>query len=116
MTTVCIPRLCKWGFEICAVARPSFSMEIPWDKRLKSQPRDSVDLSFMTLSKADESVTNYLVARYTEYMEQLESILAWYHKFKAFDEPPQMTVFPLERSTELRTFEYGPALRNILLG
>lgn len=116
MTTVCVPRLYKWGFEICAVAHPHFNMEIPWERRLKSQPRDSVDLSFMTLSKADESVTNYLVAKYTEYMEQLESILAWYHKFKAFDEPPQMTVFPLERSTELRTFEYGPALRNILLG
>jgi len=116
MTTVCVPRLFKWGFEICAVAHPRFNMEIPWDKRLKSQPRDGVDLSYLTLSKADESITNYLVARYAEYMEQLEGILAWYHKVKAFDETPEITVFPLERSTELRTFEYGPAVRNLLLG
>ncbi len=115
MTTVCVPRLYKWGFEICAVAHPRFNMEIPWDKRLKSQPRDGVDLSYLTLSKADESITNYLVARYAEYMEQLEGILAWYHKVKAFDETPEITVFPLERSTELRTFEYGPAVRNLLL-
>jgi DNA-binding Lrp family transcriptional regulator len=115
MTTVCVPRLYKWGFEICAVAHPRFNMEIPWDKRLRSQPRDSVDLSFLTLSKADESITNYLVAKYAEYMEQLESILAWYHKVKAFDETPEITAFPLERSTELRTFEYGPAVRNLLL-
>lgn len=112
--TVCIPRLYKWGFEICAVAHPHFSMEVSWEKRLKTQPRDSVDLSFLTLSKADESVANYLIAKYTEYSEQLEGLLAWYHKVGAFDEPPDITLFPLERSTELRTFEYGPALRNIL--
>jgi len=116
MTLVCIPRLYKWGFEICAVAHPRFNMEISWDKRLKSQPRECVDLSFLTLSKADESVANYLIAKYTDYSEQLEGILAWYHKVKAFDEPPEITLFPLERCTELRTFEYGPAVRNLLLG
>jgi len=113
---VCLPRLYKWGFEICAVANALFSMDIPWDKRLRNQPRECVDLSFLTLSKADESVANYLIAKYTDYSEQLESILAWYHKMKAFDEPPRITLFPLERCTELRTFEYGPAVRHILLG
>lgn len=114
ITTVCIPRLYKWGFEICAVAHPRFNMEIPWEKRLKIQPRDGIDLSFLTLSKADESVSNYLIAKYTEYSEQLEGLLAWYHKVRAFDEPPEITLFPLERCTELRTFEYGPAVRNLL--
>jgi DNA-binding Lrp family transcriptional regulator len=115
VTTVCVPRLYKWGFEICAVAHPRFNMEIPWEKRLKTQPRDSVDLSFLTLSKADESVANYLIAKYTEYSEQLEGLLAWYHRVGAFDEPPGITLFPLERCTELRTFEYGPAVRNLLM-
>lgn len=115
MTLVCVPRLYKWGFEICAVARPRFNMEMSWEKRLRSQPRDCVDLSFLTLSKADESVANYLIAKYADYSEQLENILAWYHKMEAFDEPPEITLFPLERCTELRTFEYGPATRHLLL-
>lgn len=114
-TPTCIPRLYKWGFEICAVAHPKFNMELSWEKRLKSQPKESVDLSFYSLSKADESVANYLVAKYTDYSEQLEGILAWYSKMKAFDEKPEITLFPLERCTELRTFDYGPAVRSLLL-
>ena len=114
-TPACIPRLYKWGFEICAVAHVRFNMELPWEKRLKSQPKECVDLSFYSLSKADESVANYLVAKYTEYSDQLEGILAWYSKMKAFDEKPEITLFPLERCTELRTFDYGPAVRHLLL-
>ncbi|MBU0685757.1 MAG: winged helix-turn-helix transcriptional regulator [Thermoplasmatota archaeon] len=114
-TPACIPRLYKWGFEICAVAHTWFNMELPWEKRLKSQPRECVDLSFYSLSKADESVANYLLAKYTDYSQQLEGILAWYSKMKAFDEKPEITLFPLERCTELRTFDYGPAVRHLLL-
>ncbi len=116
VTPVCIPRLYKWGFEICLVAHPRFNMEIQWEKRLRSQPRDSVDLSFLTFSKPDEAVSNYLLARFKDYSEQLEKALAWYHKVKAFDENPEITLFPLERCTELRTFEYGPAVRHLLSG
>ena len=114
-TPACIPRLYKWGFEICAVAHARFNMELPWEKRLKSQPRECIDLSFFSLSKADESVANYLLAKYTDYSQQLEGILAWYSKMKAFDEKPEITLFPLERCTELRTFDYGPAVRHLLL-
>ncbi len=112
---VCLPRLYKWGFEICAVAHSKFNMEVSWDKRLKSQPKEVVDLSFYTLSKADEAVANYIIARYSEYAEQLQGILAWYHKAKALDEEPNVVLFPLEKSTELRTFEFGPAVRHLLL-
>lgn len=115
LTMVCIPRLYKWGFEICAIAHPKFNMEIPWDKRLKTQPRECVDRSFLSLSKADEAVANYIFARYSDYSEGAESILAWYLKAKAFDEKPEITLFPLERCTELRTFDYGPAVRHLLL-
>ena len=114
LTKVCIPRLYRWGFEIYAVARPKFSMEYSWDKRMKSQPRDVLDLSFFTLSKADEAVANYMIAKFTEYSEQLESVLAWYHKVRAFDEKPEITLFSLERSTELRIFDFAPALRHLL--
>jgi len=115
VTTVCVPRLYKWGFEIGAVAHPKFNMEIPWDKRLKTQPAESIELSFLTLSKADEAVANYILAKYSDYSERLENILAWYHKVKAFDEKPEITLFPLERCAELRTFDYGPAVRHLLL-
>ncbi|OGS55987.1 MAG: hypothetical protein A3K60_06585 [Euryarchaeota archaeon RBG_19FT_COMBO_56_21] len=115
LTTVCIPRLYKWGFEIGAVAHPRFNMEIPWEKRLKTQPAECIDLSFLTLSKADEAAANYILAKYTDYSEGLENILAWYHKVKAFDEKPEITLFPLERCTELRSFDYGPAVRHLLL-
>ena len=115
LTTVCIPRLYKWGFEIGAVAHPKFNMEIPWEKRLKTQPAECLDLSFLTLSKADEAAANYILARYSEYAEKLESVLAWYHKVKAFDEKPEITLFPLDRCTELRSFDYGPAVRHLLL-
>jgi hypothetical protein len=111
----CLPSLYKWGFEICAVAHPKFNMEIPWGKRLKSQPKEVVDLSFYTLSKANEGVANYIIARYSEYSDQLQGILAWYHKAKALDETPNIMLFPLERSTELRTFEFGPAVRHLML-
>lgn len=112
---VCIPRLYKWGFEICAVVHPKFNMEMSWDKRLRSEPRDVIDFSFYTLSKADESVTNYLLARYSDYTEQLEGVLAWYHKVGAFEEKPELTLFPLERCTELRTFDYAPIIRHLLI-
>ena len=114
-TPVCIPRLYKWGFEICAVAHPKFNMEMPWEKRIRSEPRDVMDFSFFTLSKADESVANYLVAKYSDYTEQLEGLLAWYHKVGAFEDKPEITLFPLERCTELRTFDYAPIARHLLM-
>ncbi len=116
VTSCCLPRLSKWGFEILAVAHARFNLEYPWDKRLKSQPTEVVDLSFYTLSKADEAVSNYLIAKYSTYSEQLENLLAWYHRAGAFEDKPTLTLLPLERSTELRNFNYGPAVRNLLFG
>lgn len=112
----CLPRLSKWGFEIMAVAHAKFNLEYPWEKRLKMQPRESVDLSFFTLSKADEAVSNYLIAKYSSYSEQLENLLAWYHKVGAFEEKPVITLLPLERCMDLRNFDYGPVVRNLLMG
>lgn len=116
MSTVCIPRLYKWGFEIYAVAHPRFNMEVGWERRLRSQPRQTVDLSFLTLSKPDEAVGNYNLAKFTDYSDHLESVLAWYHKIGAFEEKPEIVLFSLERSTELRAFDYAPAVRNLLFG
>ncbi len=115
LTKVCIPRLYKWGFEICVVAHALFSMDMPWDKRLKTQPRGVMDGSFFTLSKPDEAVGTYLIPKYTGFTESLDNILAWYHKAGAFDEKPTITMFPLERTVELRNFDYGPAVRRLLL-
>lgn len=112
---VCMPRLLKWGFELIATSHSRFNMEVSWEKRLKSQPKEIADLSFFTLSKADEAVTNHALARFADYSNDLEGTLAWYHKMKALDEDPGITLFSLDRCTELRVFDYGPAVRNLLL-
>jgi len=113
ITRICLPRLYRWGFEICAVAHPKFSMDVPWDKRMKSQPREVVRQTFFSLSKADEAVASFMISKFAEYSEQLENILGWYHKGKVFDEKPEIVLFSLERSTELRTFDYSHAVRHI---
>lgn len=114
VTLVCIPRLYRWGFEIYAVAHARFSMDVAWDRRLKSQPREVVDLSTFTLSKADEAVANYMIPRFQEYAENLDNVLAWYHKIRIFDERPEISVFALERCTEVRNYEFAPAVRHLL--
>lgn len=115
ITKICVPNLYKWGFEIYAVGHPRFSMDFGWDKRLENQPREVVDRSFYTLSKADESVANYMVSKFTEYSQDYETILPWYHKVGAFEKDLEVTLFSLERSTELRTFDYSPAVKQLLL-
>jgi DNA-binding Lrp family transcriptional regulator len=114
LTKICIPRLYRWGFEIYAVAHPKFSTDIGWDKRIKSQPKEAVERSFYTFSKADESIANFMVSKFSEYSEKLENILAWYHKVKAFEERLEIVLFSLDRSTELRTFDYTPAVKQLL--
>lgn len=114
LTKICIPRLYRWGFEIYAVARPQFNMDFSWDRRLKSQPKDVLERSFFTLSKADEAVANFMVSKFTEYSEKLESILEWYHKAKVLEESPEIVLFSLDRSTELRTFDYSHAVHQLL--
>lgn len=115
LTKVCIPRLYRWGFEIYIAALSRFGTEISWEKRLKTEPREVLERSFYTLSKSGESVGNYTAPRFADYSEQLESYLAWYHGMKIFEERPEILLFSLERSTELRTFEYLPAVKNLLL-
>lgn len=114
LSKVCVPRLYKWGFEICVVTHTKFNTEMRWDIRLKSEPRESADLSFMTLSKADEAVVCHMVPRYQEYVERQERVQEWYHKMRVFDEPPRTTVFSLDRCTELRSFDFVPAVRALL--
>lgn len=114
LTKVCVPNLYRWGFEIYVAAHARFSMDMRWDIRLKSQPSEMSDLPFFALSKADEAVTEYMLSRYQEYTEGLERLLGWFHKMKAFDESPHITVFSLERCTELRTFDFQPAVRHLL--
>lgn len=114
LTRVCIPRLYKWGFEICVVSRTQFSTEMSWDIRLKSEPRESAESSFLTLSKPDEAVVCHIVPSYQEYVERQERVLEWYHKMRVFDEPPHVTVFSLDRSTELRSFDFLPAVKSLM--
>ena len=114
LTKTCVPRLYRWGFEICAVAHPKFNVEVPWDKRMRSEPKRASEIAFYLLSKADEAVASYMISKYTRYSEQLEDTLESYHKTKLLDEKPDIMVFSLERSTELRTFDYSQAVKHIL--
>jgi hypothetical protein len=91
-------------------------MDLRWDIRLKSQPKEANALSFLTFSKPDESVTNHMVSKYQEYTESLENTLGWFHKMKAFDENPRVIVFSLEQCAELRSFDFLPAVKNLLRG
>jgi hypothetical protein len=111
---VCVPRLYKWGFEIYAVVRARFTLDFGWSRRLQQQPEDASGLSFYTLSKADEGVGNYMISSFQEYIARIDPLLAWYHKTRTFDENPEITLFSLEQCIELKTFEYGPALRHVL--
>jgi DNA-binding Lrp family transcriptional regulator len=114
LTRICIPRLYRWGFEICAVAHPRFDIEVSWEKRLRNQPREVTNLTFYLLSKADEAVAGYMVSKFSQYSDQLEDILTWYHKERAFDDKLDITLFSLERSTELRSFDFAPVVTNLL--
>ncbi len=111
-TSVCVPRLYKWGFEIYAVMLAKFRLDFGWS-RLQQQPKETAELSFYTLSKADEGVGNYMIPSFQEYVASVDPLLAWYHKGGAFDGDPEITLFPLEQCIELKTFEFGPALRHI---
>ncbi len=114
ITRTCIPSLYRWGFEICAVAHPRFTVDMGWERRLKSEPKEVVERSYYTLSKADESVATYMVSKFTDYSEELENMLSWYHRAGALEEPPEMILFSLDRSTELRTFDFAPAVKELL--
>ncbi|MDQ1371099.1 MAG: hypothetical protein QG582_13, partial [Candidatus Thermoplasmatota archaeon] len=53
LAKVCVPHLYKWGFELYVVSHAKFSMDMRWDIRVKSQPSETSDLPFFSLSKAD---------------------------------------------------------------
>lgn len=113
-THVCIPRVYKWGFEIFAVGRSQFSMDTPWETRIRDQPKLLSEMAFLTLSKANESVSSFMVATFQDYADNAESLLAWYHKGNVFDEEPKLTMLSLERCIELRNFDFVPALKHAL--
>jgi DNA-binding Lrp family transcriptional regulator len=113
-TSVCVPRLYKWGFEIYAVVRAQFSLDYGWTKRIHQQPKETTDLSFFTLSKADEGVGNYMISTFQEYVASIDPLLSWYHKTRALEENPEISLFSLEQCIELKTFEFGPALRHVI--
>lgn len=112
-TSICVPRLYKWGFEIYAVMHAQFRLDFGWSRRLERQPKETTELSVYTLSKADEGVGNYMIPSFQEYVTSVDPLLAWYHKSGAFDGDPEVTLFSLEQCIELKTFEFGPALRHI---
>jgi DNA-binding Lrp family transcriptional regulator len=111
---ICVPRLYRWGFEICAIAHPKFSMEVSWERRLRNEPKEVGEQTFFGVSKADEAVACYMVPKFSQYSAQLDGILASYHKMKALDEKVDIVLFSLERSTELRNFEYAQAVNHLL--
>ena len=114
-TPVCIPSLYKWGFELLAVSHARFTMELSWEKRMRSEPREVSDMAVFGLTKSSESVSCFMIPKFQDYAENLNQTLHWYHKMQLFDESPDIQLYVLERSTEIRTFDFGPAVRNLLM-
>lgn len=115
ITPVCIPNLYKWGFELLAVAHSRFTMDLSWEKRMRTEPKEVLDLAVFGLTKPSEAVALYMVSKFQEYAENLDQVMSWYHKMQVFDDKPDIHLYVLERSMEIRTFDFGPAVRNLLL-
>ncbi|UCE80966.1 MAG: winged helix-turn-helix transcriptional regulator [Methanobacteriota archaeon] len=113
-TLTCVPRLYRWGFEMFSAIHARFSADFVWSDVFNLQPKESVDYSFYYLTKPGEAVANHMISTYHDYTHGLESSLAWYHKNKAFESDPDITLMALEHCVEMKTFEFGPRLRNLL--
>ena len=115
-TFICVPRLYRWGFEIFTTIHVRFAADFAWSDRYDEQPSEPIDYSFFSLLKPDEAVASHMISTFHDYTRGLEDSLAWYHKEKAFDGEPDITLMSLEHCVEIKTFEFGPALRNLLVG
>ena len=113
---VCFPRLDRLGFELFLSAHSRFVLDVPWEKRLQNQPGIVVNRSFYTLTKATEGVGNYMFSKYADFSDGLDDVMEWYTKEGVIDEAPDLLLFPVERLTPLRMFDYGPAVRYLLMG
>ncbi|MDH3365114.1 MAG: hypothetical protein OEM29_03810 [Thermoplasmata archaeon] len=115
-TPICVPRLYRWGFEIYSVAHLHFNMDFALSEKYEQQPREYVDFSFFSLMKPDEAIANHMISTFQDYAHGLEAGLTWYHRERAFEKEPDMTLMSLEHCVEIKTFEFAPALRNLLTG
>lgn len=113
-TFICVPRLYRWGFEIFSSVHVRFASDFAWSSRYNKQPTEPIDYSFFTLQKADEAIANHMIATFKEYTLGMETGLAWYHREKAFEKEPDVTLMSLEHCVEIKTFEFASALRNLL--
>lgn len=111
---VCIPRLYRWGFEIFSTVHIRFSADFAWSDKYALQPKEPIDYSFYSLMKPDEAVANHMISTFHDYTHGLEAGLAWYHRERAFEREPDIALMSLEHCVEIKTFEFGPALRNLL--
>lgn len=113
---VCVPRLYRWGFEIYSVIHVFFSSDFAYGDRVEREPREPIEYSFFSLIKANEAVANHMISTFQDYSRGLDEGLAWYHKHKAFEADPVITMLSLEHCIELRTHDFAPALRHLLDG
>jgi hypothetical protein len=115
-TPICVPRLYRWGFEIFSVVHVRFTADFAWSEKFEQQPTEPTEYSFFSLMKPDEAIANHMLSTFHDYTSGLEAGLAWYHKERAFESKPEMTLMSLEHCVEMKTFEFGPALRHLLTG
>jgi len=115
-TPICVPRLYRWGFEIYSVVHVRFTADFAWSEKFDKQPTEPIDYSFFSLMKPDEAISNHMISTFHDYSHGLDAGLEWYHKERAFESEPGMTLMSLEHCVEMKTFEFGPALRHLLTG
>jgi len=115
-TPICVPRLYRWGFEIYSVLHVHFTADFAWSEKFNQQPTEPTNYSFFSLMKHDEAIANHMISTFHDYTHELDAGLAWYHKERAFESEPEMTLMSLEHCVEMKAFEFGPALRHLLTG
>lgn len=112
-----IPDFRVWGFEMFASIHSHVIEEIPWERITpETEPKEALHLSFLTLGKGNEIVGNYAHPGFEQYSELSEKVMGVFEKLSLLEEKPHAILFSLATARFLRYFEFGPAVRQLLLG
>jgi len=112
-----IPDFRVWGFEMFASIHSHVVEEIPWEKvTSRTEPKDALHLSFLTLGKGNEIVGNYAHPGFEQYSQLSEKAMGVFERLSILEEKPHVILFSLATARFLRYFEFGPAVRRLLLG
>jgi len=112
-----IPDLRTWGLEILVAIHAHFLEEIPWEKVTgESDHGDLLRNSFFTMAKKYEVVGNHISPSFEHFSDLSDRTNRIFERLPLLGARPEIALFPLGRARFLRYFEFGPAVRHLLLG